>query len=342
MASSLAAERSAAAVNQALLAFSRTVAELHTDQDIAEAVTTVVPVVTGAERASVLSWDPEQRALRTLAAVGFGDDTAERLELRTTLGSTPVLKGMLAAPGPVELVRGEVDPFLDGVLARFGSTRATVAPLRDDGQLLGVVVASTATDASVEPEALLAVADQTAVAIARRRLLSAAVHAATHDPLTGIPGRELLGDRLERALADHRRTGRRVAVCFLDLDGFKGVNDTHGHAAGDRVLVAVAERLRGVVRESDTIARVSGDEFVVLLRELTEVEDVHRSAGALVAAVESPLHLDGVEATGLSGSVGVAVAPEDGVTPDALLRAADATMYGVKRRGGAGYALAAE
>ena len=337
-ATALAAERRSAVITHALLQLASTLATLHSEDAIAEAVAAVVPTVTGAQRASVLRWDPEARALRTVAAVGFGEDTAERLQLEIPLGATPVLAAMLEEPGPVELVPGEAGPFLDQVLVRFGSRRATVVPLRDDGELLGVVVASMARDAGVDLDALLGVADQAAVAMARRRLLSEALHAATHDRLTGLPGRKLLQDRLERALADHRRTGRRVAVCFLDLDGFKAVNDLHGHAAGDRTLVAVADRLRTVVRESDTIARVSGDEFVILLRELTAAQDVHRSAAAIVAAVEAPLSIEGVGESAVGASVGVAVAPEDGTTPDELLQAADAAMYGVKRAGGGGYA----
>lgn len=340
-ASSLAAERRSAAATQALLEFSRTLAQLHSEEAIAEVVAAVVPTVTGAQRASVLSWDAEAGALRTLAAVGFGEDTSARLELEIPVGSTPVLTRMLESPGPVELVQGEADPYLDAVLARFGSTRATVVPLRDDGRLLGVVVASMARDAGVSLDALLGVADQAAVAIARRRLLGAAMHAATHDRLTGLPGRELLCDRLERALADHQRTGRRVAVCFLDLDGFKAVNDHKGHAVGDRTLVAVAERITGAVRASDTVARIAGDEFVVLLRDLAAPEDVHRSARALIDALDGPLVLEGVGELDIGASIGVAVAPEDGDTPEALLQAADQAMYRAKRAGGRDYVLVA-
>jgi diguanylate cyclase (GGDEF)-like protein len=336
---SLAAERRSAVITQALLQLASTLAQLHSEDAIAEAVATVVPTVTGAERASVLRWDTDTRRLTTLAAVGFGADTQARLELEIPLVSTPVLQRMVDDPGPVEVVKGAAGPFLDQVLARFGSTRATVVPLRDDGELLGVVVASMATEAGIALDALLGVADQAAVAIARRRLIAAALHAATHDRLTGLPARELLTDRLERALADHRRTGRRVAVCFVDLDGFKAVNDDHGHAAGDRTLVIVAERLAGVVRASDTVARVSGDEFVVLLRELGDPNDVHRSAAAIVAAVGAPIPIEGIGEVAIGASLGVAIAPEHGTTPDGLLQAADDAMYGVKRAGGGAYAV---
>lgn len=335
----LAAERHSAAVTHALLQLARTLASLQSEDAIAQAVAEVVPTVTGAERASVLRWDAGTRRLTTLAAVGFGDDTEERLSFEVPRGATPVLEQLLVDPAPVELLRGAAGEFLDQALERFGSTRATVVPMRDDDGLLGVLVASMASDAGVALDALLGVADQAAVAIARRRLLTAALHAATHDRLTGLPGRELLRDRLERALTDHRRTGRRAAVGFLDLDGFKEVNDLHGHAVGDAVLVTVAERLTAAVRASDTVARVAGDEFVVLLRDLAEPEDVHRSATAIVDGLTVPVEVDGIGTVVIGASLGLAVAPEHGTDPEGLLQAADRAMYAVKRRGGGGHAL---
>ena len=337
----LAAERGSAAATHALLQLSRALAVAESEVEIARAVAEVVPVVTGAGRATVLHWDVEAGVLRTLAAVGFGADTAARLEIEIPRGATPALTRMLEAPGPLDLVRGSLDPFLDQLLARFGSERVMVVPLRDGGELLGMLTAGLHPGVELELDALLGVADQAAVAIARRRLLTAAMHAATHDRLTGLPGRELLTDRLERALADHRRTGRRVAVCFLDLDGFKAVNDERGHLAGDRTLIAVADRLRATVRDSDTVARIAGDEFVVLLRELGRPEDVHRSAAALVAAVAAPMTIEGAGEVVLGASLGVAVVPEHGTTAQELLQAADKAMYRVKAEGGSSYDLAA-
>lgn len=341
-ATALDAERRSAAVTGTLLQLASTLGELQSEEAIAQAVAEAVPTVTGADRASVLGWEADQGRLVTLAAAGYGDHAAALGELQIPQGSTPVLERLLTDPRPIELTPATSDPFLAEVLTRFGSTNVTVAPMRDGSDLLGVVVASRVRDRGIAVDALLGVADQAAVAIARQRLVATAVHAATHDRLTGLPTRELLTDRLERALSDHRRTGRRVAVCFLDVDGFKAVNDRCGHAVGDRTLELIAERLTAAVRESDTVARVSGDEFVVLLRDLSTVDDVRRSAEALVDAASLPVEEQGGGEVRVSASVGIAIVPDHGRTPDELLLSADAVMYEVKRRGGHGYAVAAD
>ncbi len=151
-------------------------------------------------------------------------------------------------------------------------------------------------------------------------------HMATHDGLTGAANRTLF----RRHLADELATGR-VAVAFCDLDGFKAINDTFGHGTGDEVLVAVADRLRGALRPGDELARIGGDEFTVLLRDLDGAEA--RAAGErLVAAVERPVVVDGVSlSVGLS--VGVAM-PAPGSSADSMLSRADAALYRAKRDGG--------
>jgi len=141
---------------------------------------------------------------------------------------------------------------------------------------------------------------------------------ALHDGLTGLPNRTLLEDRLRTALARGRRSGDRVAVVYLDLDGFKAVNDAGGHAAGDALLCRVAREVGAVVRASDTLARVGGDEFVVVAEGLRGAKD----AAVLVRKVRGAL-----ADTHAAASLGVAVSPDDGETPDALFEAADAAMY---------------
>lgn len=157
-------------------------------------------------------------------------------------------------------------------------------------------------------------------------------HMALHDGLTGLPNRQLFLDRLDQALMRARRSGRHVAVVYVDLDHFKSLNDAYGHAHGDRVLVQTALRLRASVRESDTVARLGGDEFVVVLPDLPGVEE------ALPVAEKIRHALDDPEAGGgrmfLGASVGVACYPDHGQDQDALLARADAAMYLVKRSGG--------
>ncbi len=155
-------------------------------------------------------------------------------------------------------------------------------------------------------------------------------HLAQHDALTGLPNRALLFDRLERALAAAQRNGHVLAVLFIDLDGFKPVNDHYGHDVGDALLQAVAQRLQGLVRESDTAARIGGDEFVVLLPTIAADEDADGVADKLRAALASPFDIHGHRIM-ISGSVGVALFPRDGDSPAALLEHADGAMYREKQ-----------
>jgi diguanylate cyclase (GGDEF)-like protein/PAS domain S-box-containing protein len=153
------------------------------------------------------------------------------------------------------------------------------------------------------------------------------------DPLTRLPNRRLLEDRLQQALAFAARAGKLVAVCVLDLDGFKYVNDTFGHEAGDAVLVEVAGRLQQVVRANDTVARLGGDEFVLLLAGLNDVGEAEEILERTLAAVRAPVRLKGEVPACVSASIGLAVFPFDGQLADELLRRSDAAMYAAKRQG---------
>ena len=158
------------------------------------------------------------------------------------------------------------------------------------------------------------------------------------DPLTGLPNRLLFEDRLTHARSrGEGRNARRLAVLFVDLDGFKPVNDSLGHAAGDELLKAVAGRLRAVARESDTVARIGGDEFVLLLEDLVDAADAVTVAGRAVAALAKPFTYKGRNLQ-VSASVGVAVHPDHGTVAH-LMAHADAAMYAAKRTGGNTYAL---
>ena len=163
----------------------------------------------------------------------------------------------------------------------------------------------------------------------QRLLHEQVVHQAWHDSLTGLPNRALFADRLDLALRQRTRRNRSVAVLFFDLDGFKPVNDTFGHNAGDLVLQAVARRCQGALRDGDTIARMGGDEFAVIA-EGSSVHDVEGLARRLVAQVERPVDIGGQEVR-IGVSVGVAVAEvADCLAPDDLLRQADLAMYEAK------------
>ncbi len=196
-----------------------------------------------------------------------------------------------------------------GQLSR--TVECTGGPIRDaDGRLLG---------------ALVAMADVTRQRALEDRLRTAA----THDVLTGLPNRGLLVDRLDAAFAGSEEAQEPLAVFYGDLDGFKAVNDAHGHAAGDAVLVETAARLSGAVSRRDTVARLGGDEFVVLCPGVPTAQAAQAIARRLAAAVGAPVVVDGVE-----HRVGISIGTElstSHASADELLRAADAAMYAAKR-----------
>jgi diguanylate cyclase (GGDEF)-like protein len=156
---------------------------------------------------------------------------------------------------------------------------------------------------------------------------------ALHDPLTRLPNRALFRDRVEHALARARWRTQQVAVCFLDLDRFKPINDTYGHHVGDEVLIDIAGRLRNAVRAGDTVARLGGDEFAILLEDLDEHADVMRLARRIQEALREPIQVRG-RPIPLRASLGIALSEGGAADVDALIRDADVAMYSAKKRGG--------
>jgi diguanylate cyclase (GGDEF)-like protein len=159
-----------------------------------------------------------------------------------------------------------------------------------------------------------------------QRTVSQARQFAHHDELTGLPNRRLLLDRYNQAVALAARLDRRVALLFLDLNGFKKINDVHGHAVGDRILQLVAGRLRACIRTSDTACRYGGDEFVILLPELDGRASAVAAARKISARLAVPYIVEGMEIT-VTASIGVAVYPVDGHQYDDLMRLSDGSMY---------------
>jgi diguanylate cyclase (GGDEF)-like protein/PAS domain S-box-containing protein len=155
---------------------------------------------------------------------------------------------------------------------------------------------------------------------------------AHYDTLTGVPNRRLLADRLAQAIARARRSGKPLAVCYLDLDGFKPINDRFGHAAGDRLLIEVTRRLLGVLRAEDTLARLGGDEFALLFTELRCPEESHAVLERILEAIRVPVSIGDFE-VGVSASIGITLYPPDKPDADILLRHADQAMYYAKEIG---------
>lgn len=225
-------------------------------------------------------------------------------------------------------------PDAEAVRERGGITVETDLRTRDGG-LLPVELSLSAYRAGDRTRIQAILRDVSA----RRALMAELEHRATHRSLTDLPNREHVREEIERALAMHRRGGGPPGLLFLDLDGFKTVNDAHGHAFGDRVLVAVADRLREAVRDTELVGHPGGDEFVVLIQACEDAAALRRMADRIARAFDEPFDEMG---TGLRlpVSVGAALARE-GDTADDLLRRADEAMYGVKDRPGDAVGLAA-
>jgi diguanylate cyclase (GGDEF)-like protein/PAS domain S-box-containing protein len=258
-----------------------------------------------------------EATLNSLADAVLSTDLAGRI---TYLNSTAeVLTGWSrhAAIGrQVDEIFSPVGAGEDCVLVGRGGREtqiehASTQILSADGSSLGTVVVFRNAGAARE---------------AARRLS----HLAGHDALTDLPNRFLLNDRLTGAIALAERHKQPLAVLFLDVDGFKAVNDSLGHAAGDALLQSIASRLRAALRKSDTVSRYSGDEFVIVLPEIEQIEDAALVARKLVRAAAGPHRIDSRNVT-VTASVGIAVYPDDGRNAETLIKHADTAMYDAKR-----------
>jgi diguanylate cyclase (GGDEF)-like protein/PAS domain S-box-containing protein len=167
---------------------------------------------------------------------------------------------------------------------------------------------------------------------AARAMVKQIAHMAEHDFLTGLPNRMLLSDRIGQAIAMAPRHSKKAALLFLDLDGFKQINDSFGHLVGDKLLQSVANRLQGSVRRTDTVCRFGGDEFVILLSEVQRIDDVATLARLILESVAKPHPIDG-HSLRVTGSLGVSLYPDDGADAASLLENADAAMYQAKEKG---------
>ena len=178
-------------------------------------------------------------------------------------------------------------------------------------------------------ELLQFIANQVAIDIERKQLQARLLHAAHHDELTSLPNRVLLFDRLRTALARAKRQSGRMALLFVDLDRFKDINDQHGHGVGDHVLQEVAARLKTNLRDADTVARMGGDEFVIVLEHVPQREHALAVADKLRRAICVPMAINGL-ALHITPSIGVAIYPDDGGDEQTLLARADSAMYRIK------------
>jgi diguanylate cyclase (GGDEF)-like protein len=319
----------------ALLALAHELAAAADETTVCAVVAKALPGVVDCSRASMLVWDPTAGALLASAGAGLddeADDVMERTRLRAE--DTPELVGMLTDRAPRVLRAATSSPVLRDLLTRIGSSDVVAVPLVAGTSFLGVAAAGWKEGEAPDVlggdvlARLRGVGDQATTALQKARLLETVRHQASHDALTGLPNRVLFLERLTAAL-ERPAPGERVAVLFCDLDRFKSVNDTLGHAAGDELLRQVAARLLSAVRPEDTVGRLSGDEFAVVLRGLTSGEGARSLVHRVLGCFDQPFRLEGRDVR-MSGSVGVALHGDGEGGPELLLRRADAAMYELK------------
>jgi len=232
-------------------------------------------------------------------------------------------------------VRGDESAELRQMLANTGSLNSVEVELRRaDGTPLWVL-----ENLVLVGDSMTGVVHATVVDISDRKRAEEQIEFhAYHDVLTHLPNRKLFTDRLRNALTHAKRSGKSVAVMFIDLDHFKSINDTLGHTAGDELLLEMAQRLRHCVREDDTVARLGGDEFTIILSDLRHPEDALAVAQKILETVQKPVAI-GATPVSTSASIGIALYPDDGGDAEALLRNADSAMYRAKEAGRNTYQL---
>jgi diguanylate cyclase (GGDEF)-like protein len=313
-----------------LLDLSTSLAEIVGTEEMAAKVARAVPDVIDCDRVAVFLDDADWQGagsgeVRLVASLGYPDDAVATLREKSYHQARP---DTVSEYG-IERSR----------MSEFGTTASVAAPINSAGNVIGQIVAGVTTDPErlvVTPrlaERLKGLAAQASIAISNARLVDQIRFQALHDPLTGLPNRGLILDRTEQMLARARRTDVATAALFIDLDGFKGVNDTLGHAVGDQLLRAVTARLAVATRESDSVGRLGGDEFIVLVDGATMDAGPELVAERLLAVLRPPYELEGLRngPLTLTASIGIA----EGIRPSAteLLRDADIALYEAKTAG---------
>jgi diguanylate cyclase (GGDEF)-like protein len=341
---------------RALLTLAGRLAEVGSTADMAARLTDAVPTVIESEQAAVLLWDRHERRLATRAQVGFPAVIAEFVAgLDVGEDDTALLTDMVRSPRPMFFDRSTTDDFIADVLAEAGVDGFVVVPLVAQGAFHGVL-ATVVEEADPDVvERLEGLAAHGANALANAALLERLTEQASVDALTGLANRRVLIERLDEHLTAVRRRGGVVSLLFVDLDGFKLVNDSHGHDVGDDLLTEVGRRLREGVRPGDVVGRLGGDEFAVVLPGAGD-EEAAGVAARLLTTLERPVVVDGHDLA-VRASVGIAVAGGGGdgdafdavdagadamvaaadlgpVTGEQLLRDADLAMYAAKAAGG--------
>jgi diguanylate cyclase (GGDEF)-like protein len=288
--------------------------------------------------------DPDYAVLSCAVNLEPGSPLGDRIRVGEGAGGRAISENQLVV---MHDYAGRADALPNW--AELKLEAAMAAPVHENGVVVGSLVVGSRTPhrrySAAEQAILMSFADHVSLALtdamttqSLRRALEAARHDAMHDELTGLPNRALLRDRLDQAWVRGSHNGSPIALLFLDFDDFKDINDSLGHDAGDKLLVALASRLAESLRPGDTIARLGGDEFAVLIENLSASSTAEDVAKRMLEVLTEPAMVNGREVT-MRGSVGIAVSNFTEQNSQSLLYSADLAMYEAKRRGGARYVL---
>jgi diguanylate cyclase (GGDEF)-like protein len=328
------------AQSSALLELARALAAAGTSAEVARRLSDAVPAVVDCDRVAVHLWDASRGQLVRAASTHRAG--VPRPHDRQYAVWTPrpggALQRLLEHPEdkPIFIQGDSTDPALRRMMASIGARSMIAQPLAAPDSLLGLLTVAVARSPErLKPtpdllDRLSGVAAQATIALQNGRLVDQMTHQALHDQLTGLPNRLQFTDKLRGAIAHARSQAETVTLFYVDLDGFKPVNDEFGHDAGDQVLVDIGERLKACLRGSDTVARLGGDEFAVLIDGPAPAEAVEALADRLREAFAQPFSCAGKRVT-LGASIGRAVFPHDADDAESLLRLADAAMFEAKR-----------
>ncbi len=330
-ATALAESRRQATTASTLLALSTSLAEIMSVDEVAAKLVRAVPDVIDCDRSAVFLVDPETNVAHVAAHLGYPPEFDA--ELRSI--QVPV-RTQADADSSASLALRTASATMRDLATSVGSAGATAVPIIGNGELIGWLSASVThtperleQDVDVAPR-LRGLAALAATAVGNARLIDQIRHQALHDALTGLPNRTLVLDRVEQMVSRARRHFNAPSVLFIDLDGFKEINDTLGHSAGDHLLRAVAARLEAVLRRSETIGRLGGDEFVVLTEGDSNGPAPELVAERLLDVLREPFELADT-AVAVTASIGIAVG--DRSSPGELLRDADIALYQAKASG---------
>ncbi len=318
----------------ALLSITRTLAGQTSTSTVLRAVAEAIIALCKADRSSIAMWDSAAERLSMVEVAGWHGPLDDKIRAFTLSPSdSPELAGIVAMREPVLVTRSSSSDWGKAILEDYQITSFAAVPVETGNTLIGVLIANWAETPGpprLEPDLrarLAGLAGITATAIRTAGLIDQVSWSATHDPLTGLANRELLETELSEALTQIPSQAG-LAVIFCDLDGFKRTNDSYGHAVGDRVLQEIAARLTAVLRVGDLVARVGGDEFVILLTPVQSESEINAVLRRLRHALDAPVQAGDVTVRArLSTGVAHHRAQSPRPTAAALIQAADADMY---------------